>query len=149
MPAKNICHDVVVRALVADGWTITHDPLRISYGSRELYVDLGAEREALGAEKDGRKIAVEVRSFVGDSFVRDLEEAVGQYDIYQVLLVETEPDRVLYLAVPHRVQQTLLAERFGQLIVNRLGLRVLVFDESQERIVQWIESNATDRSSGR
>jgi hypothetical protein len=32
---------------------------------------------------------------------------------------------------------------------NILGLRVLVFAESQERIVQWIEPSTIDRSSGR
>jgi hypothetical protein len=29
MPAKDIYHDTVKNALVKDGWTITHDPLRI------------------------------------------------------------------------------------------------------------------------
>jgi hypothetical protein len=149
MPAKNIHHDVVVRALQADGWTITHDPLTLSYGGRDLYVDLGAERETLGAEKDGRKIAVEIQSFLSKSPVRDLEEAVGQYGIYRVLLGQTEPERVPYLAVSSRVHEEVLADRFGQAIVKGLDLRVLVFDEAEERIVRWIESNATDRSSGR
>jgi hypothetical protein len=30
-----------------DGWTITDDPLILSYGSRDLYVDLGAERDMI------------------------------------------------------------------------------------------------------
>lgn len=29
MPAKDIFHDCVKHALIKDGWTITHDPLRI------------------------------------------------------------------------------------------------------------------------
>jgi hypothetical protein len=29
MPAKDIYHDTVKNGLVKDGWTITHDPLRI------------------------------------------------------------------------------------------------------------------------
>jgi hypothetical protein len=70
--------------------------------------------------------------------VRDLEEAVGQYEIYRTLLAETEPERLLYMAVPQRVYESLLAERFGQLIVTRLQLRLIVFDEEQERIVRWI-----------
>ena len=144
MPAKNIHHDLVVRTLTADGWTITHDPLTLSFGGRDLFVDLGAERAALAAEKDGRKIAVEIQSFLGASPVRDLEDAVGQYQIYRTLLSETEPDRVPYLAVPRRVQEEVLADRFGQLIVSRLELRLLVFDETSERIVQWIEPKSTD-----
>jgi hypothetical protein len=60
MPAKNIYHDGVARALIADGWTITHDPLTLSFGGKDLFVDLGAERAALAAEKEGRRIAVEI-----------------------------------------------------------------------------------------
>jgi hypothetical protein len=43
MLAKDIYHNVVVQALTKDSWTITDDPLRLQWGSRDLYVDLGAE----------------------------------------------------------------------------------------------------------
>jgi hypothetical protein len=138
VPARNIYHDAVVRALTSDGWTITHDPLTISFGGKDLFVDLGAERAAVAAEKEGRRIAVEIQSFLGPSPVRSLEEAVGQYEIYRALLEESDPGRVLYMAVPGRVYEGLLAERFGQFVVERLSLRVMVFDEHQQRVVQWI-----------
>jgi hypothetical protein len=138
VPARNIYHDAVIHALTADGWTVTHDPLTISYGGKDLFVDLGAERVAIAAEKGGARIAVEIQSFLNPSPVRDRQEAVGQYDIYRTILAETEPDRSLYLALPRRVHEGLLAERFGQLIVTRLRLRLLVFDEQQEKVVQWI-----------
>jgi hypothetical protein len=139
VPAKNIHHDIVVHALRTDGWTITHDPLTLSYGGRDLYVDLGAERQTLAAERVGQRIAVEIQSFLSLSPVRDLEEAVGQYGVYRAILGETDPDRRLYLAVPRRVFESLLSERFGQVVVARLQLRLLVYEEEQERIVQWIE----------
>lgn len=138
VPAKNIYHDAVLHALTADGWTITHDPLTISYGGRDLFVDLGAERPVVGAEKGERRIAVEIQSFLNPSPVRDLQEAVGQFDVYRAVLEEIEPDRALYLAVPVRAYETLLAERFGQLIIDRLRLRLLVFDNRQQRVLQWI-----------
>jgi hypothetical protein len=138
MSARNIYHDGVVRALTADGWIITHDPYKLSYGDRKLFVDLGAERATLAAEREGRRIAVEIQSFLGRSAVRNLEEAVGQYQIYRMLLEETDPGRVLYMAVPFAAYDEVLADRFGQLIVSRLPLRVIVFDEQTERIVQWI-----------
>src|SRR5437016_3450439 len=100
MSARNIYHGAVVRALTADGWTITHDPLRLSFGGRDLFVDLGAERATVAAERDGRRIAVEIQSFLTPSVVHDLEVAVGQYEIYRALLGEQDPDRVLWLAVP-------------------------------------------------
>ena len=138
MPAQDLYHDAVVRALTADGWTITHDPLSLSYGGRDLYVDLGAERTTIAAERDGQKIAVEIKSFLGSSPVRDLEEAVGQYQVYHSVLTEIDPGRVLYLAIPQRVYESLFAERFGQLIRQRLQLQLVVFDEHEERIVAWI-----------
>lgn len=138
MPARNIYHDVVVESLKADGWTITHDPLTLSFGGKDLFVDLAAERTTVGAERAGRKIAVEIQSFLGASAVRDLEEAVGQYAIYRAVLAETDADRLPYLAVPQRVYDGTLTERFGQLILSRLDLRVLVFNERDRRISQWI-----------
>ncbi|HEY9609858.1 element excision factor XisH family protein [Allocoleopsis sp.] len=98
MPAKDIYHNAVVQSLKADGWTITHDPLYIAYGSRDLFVDLGAEREAIAAQKEGQKIAVEIKSFLSPSPVHDLQDAVGQYDIYRSVLLEVEPERLLSVA---------------------------------------------------
>src|SRR5437588_12376174 len=99
MPARNIHHNAVIQALQADGWTITHDPLLIQYGDRRLFIDLGAERGTIGAERGGERIAVEIASFVADSPVRDLQEAVGHFIVYRTLLAQPEPQRSLYLAV--------------------------------------------------
>ncbi len=85
MPARDFYHDVVKAALIADGWTITHDPLKLKVGKKNLFVDLGAE-QLLAADKEGRKIAVEVKSFLGDSEVEDLEKALGQFILYHDIL---------------------------------------------------------------
>ncbi len=76
MPARDHDHERVRRALISDGWVITHDPLRLRWRVRDLYVDLGAER-LLAAEKGQQKIAVEIKSFRGLSVVDDLEKASG------------------------------------------------------------------------
>lgn len=73
MPARDVYHHVVVRALVADGWVITHDPLSLSYGGRDLYVDLGAEDVTVGAARHGCQIAVEIKSFLSTSVLADLD----------------------------------------------------------------------------
>jgi predicted RecB family endonuclease len=98
MPAKDIYHDAVRFALVKDGWKILAEDYSLEYGGDRVYVDLAAEK-AIAAEKQGRKILVEVKSFIGRSFVNDLEQAVGQYVIYRDILVETELDFELYLAI--------------------------------------------------
>jgi hypothetical protein len=138
MPARDKYHNTVIQALSADGWIITHDPLYLGYGGKDLYVDLGAERTAIAAERDGEKIAVEIKSFLNSSIIRDLQEAVGQYDIYRSVLLELESERLLYLAVPKRVYESLFTEKFGQLILNRIQIRLIVFDEQLLRIVKWI-----------
>ncbi|MGO9922727.1 MAG: element excision factor XisH family protein [Isosphaeraceae bacterium] len=144
--SQNIYHDAVVRALIAEGWTITHDPLTLSYGGKDLFVDLGAERVTLAAEKTGQRIAVEIQSFLSPSPVRDLQEAIGQYEIYRAILAETEPERLLFLAAPLRIYENLLSERFGQLIISRLQLRLLIFDETQQKSLQWINESVTASS---
>lgn len=100
---------------------------------------MGAERVALAAERAGRKIAVEIQSFLSRSPLHDLHDAVGQYVVYRTVLAETQPDRQVYLAVPRHVYEGLLSERFGNLIMERLQIALLVFDDQQRRIVTWID----------
>ena len=95
MSARDKYHDIVKNALVREGWTITHDPYRITIGSRPAQIDLGAEMP-LGAEKDGRLIAVEIKSFLGPSELYDLYNAVGQFGVYKSVLHEKDPNRKLY-----------------------------------------------------
>ena len=54
MPAKDIYHDSLKNALIKDGWTITHDPLVLKWGTKDVYIDLGAEH-FLAAEKANRE----------------------------------------------------------------------------------------------
>lgn len=86
MPAKNLYHDAVVAALVADGWTITDDPHGLVIGRRRLFVDLAGDRAALAAEKDKERIAVEVQSFLSKSDIDDFHRAVGQFIVYRAVL---------------------------------------------------------------
>lgn len=137
MSARNLYHDAVVAALVADGWTITDDPFGVVIGSRRLYVDLGADRAALGAERNGERIAVEVQSFLSKSEIDDFHRAIGQYVVYRLVLEELDPDRTLYLAVPDEVYTGILSEPLGQLAMTRIGMKVVAFDPQTRRIVLW------------
>jgi len=137
MPRKDVYHQTVVEALLADGWTITADPLVLTYGDKDVYVDMGAEG-TISAERAGWKIGVEVKSFVGTSDVHELEVALGQYNLYRDILSEVEPDRLLYLAIPLRTYDGIFAAPLGQLVVRRQQLRLIIFDEVDARIVRWI-----------
>lgn len=137
MSRRDFFHDAARKALENDGWTITHDPLKLSRGTKDLYVDLGAER-FFAAEKGSRKIAVEVKSFVGRSDIRDLEDALGQFTLYEILLARGEPDRVIYLAVRQETYEEVFEEPIGREVIESGKLRLLVFDESREVINRWI-----------
>lgn len=137
MPARDAFHEPVRRALERDGWTITHDPLRLKLRRRKLYVDLGAER-VLAAEKGLRKIAIEIKTFGGPSDVRDLEEAVGQFVLYEHALQREEPERSLYLAVSESTWSVVFADALGEILIDDHVLRVVTFDPTKEEIIRWI-----------
>lgn len=137
MPAKDLFHNCVRNALVKDGWIITDDPLRLEVDDKNLFIDLGAER-IIVAEKGSEKIAVEIKSFIGRSEVNDLENALGQFILYQDVLEEDEPERQLFLAVRQRVFESIFTHRIGQILLRKKRLKLLVFDETTEEILQWI-----------
>jgi hypothetical protein len=137
MPAKDIFHDNVKNALIKDGWNITNDPLKLQWGNKDLYVDLGAEK-LIAAEKENHKIAVEIKSFVGNSQVADLQQALGQYTLYLDIIEETEPERILYLAIRETTYEDIFIEPIGQILLNKKRLKLIVFDADHEEIIQWI-----------
>ena len=137
MPAKDIFHDNVKNALIKDGWKITNDPLKLQWGNKDLYIDLGAEK-LIAAQKENQKIAVEIKSFVGNSQVADLQQALGQYTLYLDIIEETEPERILYLAIRQTTFEDIFSEPIGQILLNKKRLKLIVFDPAQEEIIQWI-----------
>lgn len=136
MPAKDFYHDTVKTALIKDGWTIT-EPFPLKVGKRDLFIDLGAEK-LLIADRANQKIAVEVKSFISASPVSDLEQALGQYLLYENLMQKQYPDRSLYLAVRTTVYNSFFQEEIVQIVLESRRLKLLIFDETQEEITQWI-----------
>jgi hypothetical protein len=136
MPAKDIYHDCVKNALIKDAWTITHDPYILTFGQKNVFVDLGAER-VLAAEKDDKRIAVEIKSFQSASDIQDLEMALGQYVFYRSLLRRFEAERQLFLAVPESVYVSTLDEPIARPVVEDLAVALMVFDPQREVIVKW------------
>lgn len=139
MPAKDIFHDCVKNALIKADWTITHDPFRIRLTRKNLFVDLGAER-LIAADRGTEKIAVEIKSFTRASDIRDLEDALGQFILYERLLLRYDPERTLYLAVTDSVYRTVFEEEAGQILLEDQLIRLFTFDPDQEVINQWIST---------
>lgn len=137
MPAKDIYHDTVKRALIKDGWTITAENMRFPWGGTQTYIDILAE-EIFIAEKEGRKIAVEVKSFIGKSNLSEFEKAIGQFIIYRIAMRKKEPNRELFLAVEKEVYNEFFLNPDVIELVESESLRILIFDKKTEAIVKWI-----------
>ncbi|MEA5469948.1 MULTISPECIES: XisH family protein [unclassified Spirulina] len=137
MAAKDIYHDTVITALEKDGWTITDDPLTLKIGRRTAMIDLGAEK-LIAAQREQQKIAVEIKSFLSPSPLKDLENALGQFIVYARVLDRQDPDRLLYLAIKNSVFKNIFSEEIGQLLLETTELRLIIFDAKMEEIIQWI-----------
>ncbi|MBI5052164.1 MAG: XisH family protein [Chloroflexi bacterium] len=135
MSRKDTLHETVKTALIREGWTITHDPYLFD-STPQLSTDLGAER-AIAAERGLEKIAVEVKSFLNVSQVVDLERAIGQYELYQHLLQQQEPERSLYVAVPRYAYEGIFSTPVGQIAIEKIGLKLMVFSISGEEELLW------------
>jgi hypothetical protein len=140
MPAKDIFHDTVKQALVNDDWRITHEHywVKLPDSDMHIYVDLAAE-PIIGAEKDDQKIAVEIKSFLGNSWMTDFHEALGQFLDYRIALREKEPERQLYLAVPLDIYNAFFSRRFIQTVCTEYQVKLLVFDPSIGEVYTWIK----------
>ena len=137
MGAQGISHDVVKSILIANGWTITNDPLVLEFEVKGRLVDLGAER-VLVADKVGRKIAVETKCFSEASNVDDLERAVGRFALVNVALEEREPDRRFYLAIPGKIADEVFQDPVWQLMLKRDRVRLAVLDADAKVVASWM-----------
>lgn len=139
MSARDLFHEPFVRALTKEGWTITHDPLIIPFGKRDLLVDIGAER-LVAAERNGERIVVEIKSFISRFAVQDLKEALGQFVLYSDALDDSpnDADRTLFLAIRQETYNDVFSDNAGQKLIQRGRVRLVVFDSVQEEIRQWI-----------
>ena len=123
--ARDFIHNAVKNALTNDDWRITDDPYTIEYEGVKVYADLAAER-TLAAEKEGREIAVEVKSFLSPSFMHDLENAVGQYNIYKSYLKRIAPQRKLYLAISDVVYERFFKQPAVTVIIEEYEVSLLI-----------------------
>lgn len=107
------------------------------WAKRDLFIDLAAEK-VFSAEKGGRKIAVEIKSFVSLSEIEDLKNALGQYVLYKNALLLSEPDRELFLAIREAVFVKLFNEPDAKFLLRNENLRIIVFNALSEEIIEWI-----------
>jgi len=87
MPARDYDHDHVRRALIRDGWTITHDPLRLRWGGRDMYA---LYHDVLLRTESDRELYVAVRDVIYADF---FDEPIGRLmiDNHRLKLVVYNP----------------------------------------------------------
>ena len=136
MPAKDIYHDAVKNALLKDGWIVIDDPFKLKFGLRELFVDLGVKK-LLSAQKDEKKILVEVKSFSNPSPIADLEQALGQYILYSNILEEQKNQAILFMAIRYDTYCQIFSEPVGILVTRKNNIRLVIFDPKKEEILEW------------
>lgn len=138
MSRRDDLHFPLRRTLEKDGWIITSDPLILVLGQTLLKADLGAEK-LFTAEKEGRKIAVEIKDFDAPSVISDLQKTIGQLQLYQWALEEQEPERQLFLAISQAVYFKHFQKPIFQIAIGRNKINLLIYDPDQEVIIQWIQ----------
>jgi hypothetical protein len=131
----------VKEAIIKDGWEITDDPYVISYGDRFLFVDLGASG-FIGVQQGNKQIAIEIKQFRGQSQVADLEQAIGQYSLYRILLNQIDPERDLYLAISETTYSDIFEEPIGKLAIAEIPLKLVIVNLSSKEITEWIPSSS-------
>jgi len=137
MSAKDGFHDVVKTSLQKEGWVITDDPLRIRVDRiTNIFIDLAAEK-LIVADREGKKIAVEVKSFLSPSTISEFHTALGQFINYRYALADYEPERVLYLAVPVITYEDFFTTPFIHSVIERSQINLLIFNPAKEEIVKW------------
>lgn len=98
---------------------------------------MGAE-QLIAAERGEEKIAVEIKTFSGDSPLTEYHAALGQFLNYRLALEISEPSRMLYLAVPALVYEAFFKREFALISVERYQIKLIIYDPAQEAIVQWM-----------
>ena len=137
--AKDVFYQQVKKALIKNGWIITDDPLTIRISEAiKLQIDLATEN-AIAAERDTEKIAVEIKSFIAGSDISEFHTALGQYLNYVQALEEHEPERIVYLAVPEETYKDFFQLTFVQRTIKRYQMKLIVYEPNKEEIISWIK----------
>ena len=137
--AKDVFYQQVKKALIKDGWIITDDPLTLRISEAiKVQIDL-TDENAIAAERDTEKIAVEIKSFIAGSDISEFHTALGQYLNYVQALEEHEPERIVYLAVPEETYKDFFQLTFVQQTIKRYQMKLIVYEPNKEEIISWIK----------
>ncbi len=142
--AKDLYHHIVKEALEREGWKVLNDPfiIKSEWLNAKLEIDLALEKTIIAEKRTTngtRKILVEVKSFIKPSLVNELHGVIGQYFNYSLGVEELEEPYELYLAIPELTYDKLSEMKLFTIAVQRLNIKVIVFNHQTKTIVSWNE----------
>lgn len=136
--AKDIFHTHVREALEKEEWIITDDPYVLRAEEIDYEIDLGAEK-LIAATKANEKIVVEIKSFLRQSRVYEMHNALGQFNTYAFALKSQDTSRTLYLAIPENIYLEFFQTNFIRSLVAYYAMKLLAFDPDEKTIVKWVK----------
>ncbi len=104
-----------------------------------------AQGNFIGATKENQRIAIEIKDFRGQSVIADLEQAIGQYTLYQLLLSRIEPERELYLAITDTIYSNIFNEPIGELVITEMPLKLIIINLKTVEVIQWIPTRPIEK----
>ena len=107
MSRKDLFHNHVKYILEHEGWTISDDPLYLTFGNVNVQIDLAAEQI---------------------SKITEFYSCLGQYLTYKVALLLREPERPLYLAVPAIIYDSLFQEYLVVEVMKKYPIKLIVYN---------------------
>ncbi len=72
-----------------------------------------------------------------------MEQAIGQYVLYRLLLEQIDPERKLYFAITDTTFNGIFSEPIGELVIRELPLRLLIVDVKAIEVKRWIPPRET------
>lgn len=137
MPRKDLFHDIVKQAITRAGWKVTNDPLFVpTAGGVNFFIDIGAEH-IIEAEKEGKQIAIEVKSFNQDSASYSFYEILGQYLVYEEALKEQPQTMPLYIAIASLGYEKLIDTPIFKRMIEKHGLKFIIIEPQTQTIDSW------------
>lgn len=137
MPKKDNFHEVVKQALEKEGWKIINDPLFVpTEGGVNFFIDLGLE-QVIGAAKDGKNIAVEIKSFDANTPIYSFYEILGQFLMYKMALEEQLQNWDLYIAISTLGLKKLDDAPIFSRAIKKYELKFIIFDPISATVIEW------------
>lgn len=91
----------------------------------------------MSAERGTEKIVVEVKSFLNRSLTYDFYGAYGQFRFYRRGILKTDPESILFLAIPNDVYSKIELRSFYMELIEDEKIFLLIFNPLTRTIESW------------